>query len=169
LLFEFDSICIVETTQLSKPTIITITEQTKLQTLQLQQPITHNHILKTHFLQNNDQLHLLTQPIKHTINTTILILSPQLNEQLQHLILHYHKHEHLTQNLNTSLKNINNNKIRTLFIDENSTKKTLTTNFLTSSFSTPLYQMNLTTIMNKYIGETEKNLNLIQRCRKTGS
>jgi hypothetical protein len=54
-----------------------------------------------------------------------------------------------------------NSGVRALFSGPSGTGKTLAARLLAASLRMDLYRINLATVVNKYIGETEKNLNLV--------
>lgn len=161
LLPDFDSSGIAETAQLSAPAIMAIAEQAQLQALQLQQPLQTGHVLKARFLHSNEQLRLLAQPVERQVAADMLVLPPQLAEQLRHLILRCRRREGLAQGLGRALEAGSGRGVRALFIGESGTGKTLAASFLAASFAAPLYRVDLAAVMNKYIGETEKNLGLM--------
>jgi hypothetical protein len=161
LLPDYDSARIAETARLSAPAIIAIAEQAQLQALQQQRSVQDDHLLRARFLESNEQLRLLAQPVERQIEDDMLVLPPHVSEQLEHLILRCRRREHLSAGLGRSVTGIDGCGVRALFIGESGTGKTLAAGFLASSFSAPLYRVDLAAVMNKYIGETEKNLGLM--------
>jgi SpoVK/Ycf46/Vps4 family AAA+-type ATPase len=54
-----------------------------------------------------------------------------------------------------------NTGLRALFVGESGTGKTLAASYLATRLGAPLYRVDLGAVMNKYIGESEKNLGLL--------
>jgi SpoVK/Ycf46/Vps4 family AAA+-type ATPase len=117
--------------------------------------------LHARFLQSADQLRLLAQPVERQVDAEMLILPETLSRQLQHLILRCQQRETMAQGLGATLNGGVNNGVRALFVGESGTGKTLAASYLATCFAAPLYRVDLAAVMNKYIGETEKNLSLM--------
>lgn len=161
LLPGFDSRAVAESAHLSAPSIISIAEQASLQALQKSEPLTNQHLLHARFLETAEQLKLLAQPVERYVDDSMLILPAALNQQLQHLILRCRRRESMHQGLGPTFDSAIHGGVRALFIGESGTGKTLAASFLASSLNAPLYRLDLAAVMNKYIGETEKNLSLM--------
>ena len=161
LLTGFNSAVIAESAQLSAPAIINIAEHAQLQAIQNQESLNTQHLLHARFLQSADQLRLLAQPVERQVDAEMLILPETLSRQLQHLILRCQQRETMAQGLGATLSGGVNNGVRALFIGESGTGKTLAASYLATCFAAPLYRVDLAAVMNKYIGETEKNLSLM--------
>lgn len=161
LLPGFDSAAIAETAQLSAPAMVAIAEQAQLRALQNRETLQDKHVLQARFSQSADQLRLLAQPVERRVNAEMLILPDALNQQLQHLSLRCRRRESMSRGLGPTFDPAENLGVRALFIGESGTGKTLAASYLASSLSAPLYRVDLAAVMNKYIGETEKNLSLM--------
>ena len=161
LLPGFDSSAVAESAHLSAPSIISIAEQASLQAMQKSEQLTNHHLLHARFLETSEQLKLLAQPVERYVDDSMLILPEALSQQLQHLILRCRRREIMHQGLGPTFDSAKNDGVRALFIGESGTGKTLAASFLASSLDAPLYRLDLAAVMNKYIGETEKNLSLM--------
>jgi hypothetical protein len=161
LLPGFDSGGIAETAQLSAPAILAIAEHAQLQALQNQEMLQDKHLLRARFSQSADQLRLLAQPVARRVDAEMLVLPEALEQQLQHLSLRCRRRETMSRGLGPTFDPAENLGVRALFIGESGTGKTLAASYLASSLSAPLYRVDLAAVMNKYIGETEKNLSLM--------
>jgi len=161
LLPGFDSAAIAETAQLSAPAMVAIAQQAQLRALQNRETLQDKHLLQARFSQSVDQLRLLAQPVERRVNADMLILPDALNQQLQHLSLRCRRRESMSRGLGPTFDPAENLGVRALFIGESGTGKTLAASYLASSLSAPLYRVDLAAVMNKYIGETEKNLSLM--------
>ncbi|MCK9605744.1 MAG: ATP-binding protein [Methylomonas sp.] len=161
LLPGFDSAGLAESAQLSAPAVVAIAEQAQLRAIQNQETLQDKHLLQARFSQSADQLRLLAQPVERRVDAEMLILPEALNQQLQHLSLRCRRRESMSRGLGATFDPAENLGVRALFIGESGTGKTLAASYLASSFSAPLYRVDLAAVMNKYIGETEKNLSLM--------
>ncbi|AEG00821.1 ATP-binding protein [Methylomonas methanica] len=161
LLPNFDSAAIAETAQLSAPAIVAVAEQAQLRAIQNQETLQDKHLLQARFSQSADQLRLLAQPVERRVDADMLILPDALNQQLQHLTMRCRRRESMSEGLGPTFDTSENLGVRALFIGESGTGKTLAASYLASSLSAPLYRVDLAAVMNKYIGETEKNLSLM--------
>ncbi|WP_299336089.1 ATP-binding protein [uncultured Psychroserpens sp.] len=88
-----------------------------------------------------------------------LILGKNTIDQLQQLKLWMKHHEALRYDL--GLEKRINPGYRALFCGPSGTGKTLTVSLLGKEFKKPVYRIDLSQIVSKYIGETEKNLEKI--------
>ena len=68
------------------------------------------------------------------------------------------RREALWDGLGTTMQASRNSGLRALFVGESGTGKTLAASYLATRLGTPLYRVDLGAVMNKYIGESEKNL-----------
>lgn len=161
LLPGFDSAALAETAQLSAPAMVAIAEHAQLRAIQTQEPLQDRHLLQARFSQSADRLRLLAQPVERQVDAGMLILPEALQQQLQHLSLRCRRRESISQGLGPTFAAAENLGVRALFIGESGTGKTLAASYLATSLMAPLYRVDLAAVMNKYIGETEKNLSLM--------
>lgn len=90
-----------------------------------------------------------------------LATSPQTFDELRSLERRCRHRERLHSVVNPVLGTSLNCGVRALFTGPSGTGKTLSARLLAASLNMDLYRINLATVINKYIGETEKNLNLV--------
>ncbi|MCQ8103706.1 ATP-binding protein [Methylomonas sp. SURF-2] len=157
----FDSAAIAETAQLSAPDIVAVAEQAQLAALQNRETLQDKHLLQARFSQSADHLRLLAQPVERRVDADMLILPDALSQQLRHLTARCRRRESMSCGLGPTFDAMENPGVRALFIGESGTGKTLAASYLATSLSAPLYRLDLAAVMNKYIGETEKNLSLM--------
>jgi hypothetical protein len=69
--------------------------------------------------------------------------------------------EHLRESVSVMLSKQLNAGVRALFVGDSGTGKTLAAKLLAAILNKDLYRVDLSTVVNKYIGETEKNLSQI--------
>jgi hypothetical protein len=93
------------------------------------------------------------------MNWDDLVLHPHTSEQVDDLKRWISFHEVVEQDDNLSKKI--NPGYRVLFYGPSGTGKTLTATLLGKEFKKDVYRIDLSQIVSKYIGETEKNLNKI--------
>jgi SpoVK/Ycf46/Vps4 family AAA+-type ATPase len=77
------------------------------------------------------------------------------------LLARCRRREVLWEGLGATLSGARNAGVRALFSGDSGTGKTLAAAHLATELGAPLYRLDLAAVMNKYIGETEKNLGLL--------
>ncbi|MDT7605496.1 MAG: hypothetical protein QOF61_3493 [Acidobacteriota bacterium] len=82
-------------------------------------------------------------------------------EELRDLESRCRNREHLPREVGACLGAQMNHGVRALFSGVSGTGKTLAARLLAASLGKDLYRLDLSTVVNKYIGETEKNLNQV--------
>lgn len=105
-----------------------------------------------------DKLRLLAQPVFRQVDEDALVVSPMVNEGLQLVLRRAHQRESLWRGLGSTLNVTPNPGVRALFVGESGTGKTLAASYIATCLAAPLYRVDLSAVMNKYIGESEKNL-----------
>lgn len=82
-------------------------------------------------------------------------------DELHHLVSRCRHRESLRHTVNATLGSQMNAGVRALFTGPSGTGKTLAARVVAGVLQMDLYRLDLSTVVNKFIGETEKNLNLI--------
>jgi hypothetical protein len=82
-------------------------------------------------------------------------------EELHHLVSRCHHRETLHSTVNATLGAQMNAGVRALFTGPTGTGKTLAARVVAGVLQMDLFRLDLATVVNKFIGETEKNLNII--------
>lgn len=100
----------------------------------------------------------LAQPLTHVIAEDALVLPPALKQSLTVLLHRCQTRDTLTDGLGTSTTTRYYPGVKALFVGPSGTGKTLAASWLATRLQIPLYRVDLSAIMSKYIGETEKNL-----------
>ena len=85
----------------------------------------------------------------------------QVQENLDAVILRARKRETLWQGMGETLQATPSPGVRALFVGESGTGKTLAASYISTALTAPLYRVDLSAVMNKYIGESEKNLSML--------
>lgn len=94
--------------------------------------------------------------IHTSLNINDLILSPQVREEVDHIQIWMNHQKELSQN--PQLQKRFKRGYRALFYGPPGTGKTLTASILGATHNRMVYRIDLSQIVSKYIGETEKNL-----------
>ncbi len=146
---------------LSGPSIATIAANAKLLAQREQLPISMCHITQARRQLGAERLRLLAQPVEREVDSDAIVLTPLVNEELERIISRAEQRESLWHDLGATLQQTATSGIRALFIGESGTGKTLAASYLATRIGAPLYRVDLSSVMNKYIGESEKNLSAL--------
>jgi hypothetical protein len=90
-----------------------------------------------------------------------LAISADTLEELRNLESRCRNRERLPAEVGACLGSQMNGGVRAIFSGASGTGKTLAARLLAASLEKDLYRLDLSTVVNKYIGETEKNLNQV--------
>lgn len=90
-----------------------------------------------------------------------LIVSDEVRQKLQELTVRCRLREGLLDNLGPAFGRMRNLGVRALFDGPSGTGKTLGARTLAAVLGMDIYRVDLAAVVNKYIGETEKNLNQV--------
>jgi hypothetical protein len=90
-----------------------------------------------------------------------LVVSPPVWAKLNELVLRCRHRERLLAHLGAAFGGQGNRGVRGLFTGSSGTGKTLAAKILAEQLGMDLYRVDLGAVVNKYIGETEKNLHKV--------
>ncbi|HEV2801608.1 MAG TPA: ATP-binding protein [Pyrinomonadaceae bacterium] len=110
---------------------------------------------------NRQMLDTLAVRINTTGDWSHLAASTETFAELRNLESRCRHREQLPAHVGDALACGMNTGVRALFSGASGTGKTLAARLLAASLQMDLYRLDLSTVVNKYIGETEKNLNQI--------
>ena len=110
---------------------------------------------------NRQVLETLATPIATTGNWSHLAIGAETLRELSSLESRCRHREHLHTSVGAALSEQLNVGVRALFSGPSGTGKTLAARLLASVLQMDLYRLDLSSVVNKYIGETEKNLHQI--------
>ena len=110
---------------------------------------------------NRQTLDTLAQRLKNFGDWDQLAVSNETRHELENLGCRCRHREHLRDAVGTTLAKQLNPGVRALFSGPSGTGKTLAARLLATELQMDVYRLDLSTVVNKYIGETEKNLNQI--------
>jgi SpoVK/Ycf46/Vps4 family AAA+-type ATPase len=105
-----------------------------------------------------DALRTLAQPVPRRVGRDALVLPEALERDLYLLIARCRQRETVWQNTGPSLAAGATRGVRAFFAGESGTGKTLAASYVATALGAPLFRCDLGAVMNKYIGESEKNL-----------
>ena len=90
-----------------------------------------------------------------------LVVTETTRDKLQELTLRCRQRERLLERLGPAFGDNANRGVRALFTGISGTGKTLAVRILAAELGMDLYRVDLAAVINKYIGETEKNLHRV--------
>jgi MoxR-like ATPase len=146
------------TALLSGPTISRVAGNVRLLARRAGETPGLSHIAQARWGLGAERLRLLAQPVQRHITADALVVPPLVTEALDNLIERARQREALWRGLGTTLAATPNPGVRALFTGESGTGKTLAASYIATALAAPLYRVDLAAVMNKYIGESEKNL-----------
>jgi hypothetical protein len=110
---------------------------------------------------NRQVLETLASPLPAVAGWSSLVVAPRVAELLELLEARCRSREQILAHVGPAFANSLNRGVRALFSGPSGTGKTLAARALAGSLQMDLYRVDLASVVNKYIGETEKNLNRI--------
>ena len=110
---------------------------------------------------NRQALDTLATYIPAAGDWSVLVVDPDLRQELGELEIRCRQRERLQEVVSPALGAQLNAGVRALFSGASGTGKTLAARLLANALHMDLYRLDLSAVVNKYIGETEKNLNQV--------
>ena len=104
------------------------------------------------------ELNRLAHPVDRTVDSDALVAGPTLGADLANLIARCRRRDTIWSGLGPSLAATTTRGVRALFAGDSGTGKTMAAAYVATQLAAPLYRCDLASVMNKYIGESEKNL-----------
>lgn len=154
-------------TQLARSALldgVQIQQVSKIASLEAQrnnEALLGHHIVNARFALGSGQLRQLAQPVSRQVDADALILTKRLRAQFEQLMQRCLEREGLWSGLGHSAGASASCGVRALFTGDSGTGKTLAASHLATRLQAPLYRLDVAAVMNKYVGETEKNLGLL--------
>ena len=146
------------TALLSGPVIQRVARNANLRAGQSRVPLNADHIAQARRDLGAERLRLLAQPVQRHIKREAIVFPPMVEQNLNDFIARSHSRESLWEALGVTLQASRNPGLRALFVGDSGTGKTLAASYVATALGAPLYRVDLAAIMNKYVGESEKNL-----------
>ncbi len=110
---------------------------------------------------NRQTLDALAHRLDHEGSLDQLAVNETTGAELNSLLSRIRHREQLGDHVGPSLKAEINPGVRALFSGPSGTGKTLAARLLAAELNLDIYRIDLSSVVNKYIGETEKNLNRV--------
>lgn len=110
---------------------------------------------------NRQQLETLAQPLEPVPGWSALVVPARVGDELRVLEARCRARERLLERVGPAFAHTLNRGVRALFSGPSGTGKTLAARALAGALQMDLYRVDLASVVNKYIGETEKNLHKI--------
>lgn len=146
------------TALLSGPVIQRIARNARLRAEQSRAQLHADHIARARRDLGAERLRLLAHPVTRQISQEAIVFSPLVQQNLNDFLSRAYHRESLWQDLGITLQASRNPGLRALFVGDSGTGKTLAASYVATMLGAPLYRVDLAAIMNKYVGESEKNL-----------
>lgn len=121
--------------------------------------LTAKHLRQAWGMISSESLVTLAQSVERNISKEALVLPETIHHQLDDFMLRCKQREALWEGLGVTASGSTNYGVRGLFVGDSGTGKTLAASYLATRLGMPLYRVDISAIMNKYVGESEKNLN----------
>lgn len=96
--------------------------------------------------------------VPQVVTDKALVLSPKIHSELDALQARCEQREQVFHELGPALAGAGHGGVKALLYGESGTGKTLAALYLASQLAAPLYRLDLGAVLNKYVGETEKNI-----------
>jgi adenylate kinase family enzyme len=112
-------------------------------------------------LLNRQALETLAHRLDNEGSLSQLAVSEETRQELNGLLSRIRHRELLAENVGPSLRGQINPGVRALFSGPSGSGKTLAARLLAAELHLDIYRIDLSSVVNKYIGETEKNLSRV--------
>jgi adenylate kinase family enzyme len=112
-------------------------------------------------LLNRQALETLAHRLDNEGSLSQLAVGDETRQELNGLLSRIHHREQLADNVGPSLRGQINPGVRALFSGPSGSGKTLAARLLAAELNLDIYRIDLSSVVNKYIGETEKNLSRV--------
>ena len=119
------------------------------------------HVAAAARSQNSARLERLARRIRPSVSWSELVVPPEIARQLREVETRYRRRDVVHGEWGFGGKNNRRLGVVALFAGPSGVGKTMGAEAMASSLGLDLYQVNLATVVDKYIGETEKNLERI--------
>ncbi len=155
---QADCQVLAESALLSARSIHSVVSKAKIMANNHRTAISIDHIKEARNQFSAEKLKLLAQAVPRKVTKDALVMPLLVEETLEGIVLRTQKRDSLWQGLGSTLKATPSPGVRVLFVGESGTGKTLAASYVSTCLAAPLYRVDLSSVMNKYIGESEKNL-----------
>lgn len=115
-------------------------------------------IYKARIKSSPESLQGLAFHLPYSIEPEAVVFNSKIENDLQKLVNRCLHRETIFSGLGNSLAANQKTGVKALFSGESGTGKTLAASYIASQLGIPVFRMDLGAILNKYVGETEKNI-----------
>jgi hypothetical protein len=146
---------------LGGPAIASLAARARLLADRAGESLADAHVAEARRLLGAEGLRLLAQPVERRVTDEALVVPPQVAEELRAVLVRARARERVAEGLGATVRATPSTGVRLLLVGESGTGKTLIASWLATALGAPLYRVDLAAVMNKYIGESEKNLSAL--------
>ncbi len=146
---------------LSGPAIVRIAEAARFLAERSGEPLARHHVREARAAFGGDRLRLLAQPVEREVPRDAIVLSAATQRHIEALVERAERREALWQGLGATMNATRTTGVKALFVGESGTGKSLAASHVATLLGAPMYRVDLAAVMNKYLGESEKNLSLL--------
>lgn len=139
-------------------TIAAVARAARLRAESENRPATAADLAEARLALAPDGLGRLAHPVPRRVGPRALVTDAALAADLDAVIARCRRRETVWDGLGPSLAASTTRGVRVLFAGESGTGKTMAAAYVATALAAPLFRCDLAAVMNKYIGELEKNL-----------
>jgi ATPase family associated with various cellular activities (AAA) len=143
---------------MSSAAISAIMKQVEISRRTLEEDSVEKQIIQARLDLAPTSLQELAVHLPDKVHHKAIVFPKQVDEELNRLLQRCQNREIIFTELGYSLASGQHKGVKALFSGESGTGKTLAASYVASQLGIPIYRMDLGSILNKYIGETEKNI-----------
>jgi SpoVK/Ycf46/Vps4 family AAA+-type ATPase len=143
---------------MSSASISTIMKQVEMSRKTSSEDSLENKIVQARLDLAPETLNELAFHLPEKIHHKAIVFPKLIDDELNRLLQRCRNREDIFTELGYSLAANQHKGVKALFSGESGTGKTLAASYIASQLGIPIYRMDLGSILNKYIGETEKNI-----------
>ncbi|WP_280466076.1 ATP-binding protein [Nocardia brasiliensis] len=125
------------------------------------EPLSLTHLQQAARIHHSTDLTRLTRRIEPAVGWDDLVVAPEVSRQLHELVIRAQHRDKVLGDWNMRPGAARGHGLTALFTGDSGTGKTLAAEVLAGALGVDLYIVDLATVIDKYIGETEKNLDRI--------
>jgi hypothetical protein len=140
------------------PTIAAVARSVRLHAESAGRPASAADLAEARLAMAPDGLRRLAHPVARHVGAEALVAGPALAADLAAVVARCRGRETVWDGLGPSLAASTTRGVRILFAGESGTGKTMAAAHVATMLGAPLFRCDLAAVMNKYIGESEKNL-----------
>ncbi len=149
---------LADSARLDGPTIHALAHQARLAALRDGTEPGPLHVAQARLARATPALRPLARPVRQAVPREALVLPGSVANAFETLVARCRRRDDLWQGLGPSIAARAGPGLCALFSGESGTGKTLAASHLATRLGAPLFRLDLASVLNKYVGETEKAL-----------